>query len=219
MTLMARAAHIPSRYVTGFYPIQGNHPANDPDPHHWLMNESEAHAWSELFFQGIGWVPFDATEGAAEMPGAERGEATQQTWYQQGWFVVALDVSIALVLLGGIAFAFVSYRRLSQAKAPSREDVGLEYGRFARILQKASGKRRLPSQTPDEYWSSTRQALGDNAPSAELLNGRFVDALYSPLSISEEILRELRQGTEELKRELAASGQSKSRGSAGGSKR
>jgi transglutaminase-like putative cysteine protease len=55
MTIMARSLGIPARYVEGFTLI----PAETRNA--WRATGKTAHAWSELYFQGIGWLPFDAT--------------------------------------------------------------------------------------------------------------------------------------------------------------
>ena len=55
MVVMARTIGIPARYVQGFQvPI---HPYGKSV---YLTGEN-AHAWAELYFEGIGWIPFDAT--------------------------------------------------------------------------------------------------------------------------------------------------------------
>ncbi len=56
MVVLARAAGIPARYVEGFLLTNLEHVENV-----YTVTGEEAHAWSELYFEGIGWVPFDAT--------------------------------------------------------------------------------------------------------------------------------------------------------------
>ncbi|MDD4797820.1 MAG: transglutaminase domain-containing protein, partial [Eubacteriales bacterium] len=64
MAVMARCAGIPSRYVEGF--LVPNHSDSAPC----LISGEQAHAWAELYFTGIGWVPMDATpsQGLADTP-------------------------------------------------------------------------------------------------------------------------------------------------------
>lgn len=54
MTVMCRMAGLPSRYVEGFLA----QPAADGIAY---VTGKEAHAWTEVYFQGFGWVPFDPT--------------------------------------------------------------------------------------------------------------------------------------------------------------
>lgn len=59
MAVMARIAGLPSRYVEGYRVVPG--PRNECT----VTNES-AHAWAEVYFEGIGWIPFDATPSGRE---------------------------------------------------------------------------------------------------------------------------------------------------------
>ena len=213
MTLMARSAGIPARYVTGFYPIKGT---RTPDGSAWSITEAEAHAWSELFFKDVGWVAFDATEGAQEVPGEGLGDPTiGKPWYKQTWFANVLDGSMGVILVAGLLFVFANYRKYKKSKVPSREDVGREYARFVSMVQKLSKRRRLPSQTPEEYLLANHQVLGPCYGEAEELTRKFVGALYSPAKVDEDILKELRSDTDKLRKDL----RSKSHESMAGSKK
>ena len=57
MAVMARLLHIPSRVAVGF--AAGT---SDGKGHH-LVGLHDAHAWPELYFPGVGWVPFEPTPG------------------------------------------------------------------------------------------------------------------------------------------------------------
>ncbi|GAA0567130.1 hypothetical protein GCM10010172_58820 [Paractinoplanes ferrugineus] len=63
---MARAAGIPARVAFGF--TRGT-----PDNGSWSITNRNAHAWTEVYFQGFGWIPFDATP-AANVLGAARSD-------------------------------------------------------------------------------------------------------------------------------------------------
>lgn len=54
MTVMCRMAGLPARYVEGFMAT----PAEDGLAY---VTGKEAHAWTEVYFEGFGWVPFDPT--------------------------------------------------------------------------------------------------------------------------------------------------------------
>ncbi len=67
MALMLRMVGIPARVASGFAP--GINDANGD----YKITDIDAHAWVEVYFGGIGWVPFDPTPGvapAARPPGA-----------------------------------------------------------------------------------------------------------------------------------------------------
>ena len=52
--MLARAAGLPSRMAVGYLPG-----VRDPLSGAYLVRESDAHAWAEIYFAGHGWVPFD----------------------------------------------------------------------------------------------------------------------------------------------------------------
>ncbi len=56
MTLMLRMDDIPARVAAGF--LAGS---RNPSTGLYEVSAREAHAWVEVFFAGIGWVPFDPT--------------------------------------------------------------------------------------------------------------------------------------------------------------
>ncbi len=55
MAVMLRDADIPSRVVLGYM-----HPVPDTSGN-FTVTTTDAHAWVEAYFQGVGWVPFDPT--------------------------------------------------------------------------------------------------------------------------------------------------------------
>jgi len=60
MALMARQADIPSRVQVGFTPGESM-----PDGS-WEVTAHDAHAWPELWFEGVGWVRFEPTPGGGD---------------------------------------------------------------------------------------------------------------------------------------------------------
>ena len=63
---MARSLGIPARVAVGFTP--GDQDRDDPTLFH--IRGRHAHAWPEIWFPEVGWVPFEPTPGRG-MPGAE----------------------------------------------------------------------------------------------------------------------------------------------------
>jgi transglutaminase-like putative cysteine protease len=60
MALMLRMLGIPSRVATGFAPG-----GREPEHNNFLVDDTDAHDWVEVFFPSIGWVTFDPTPAAA----------------------------------------------------------------------------------------------------------------------------------------------------------
>ena len=127
MALMLRMAGIPARVATGFSPGSFNRDSGE-----YRVRDLDAHSWVEVWFTGIGWVPFDPTPAASpaesqstaaaasaagtgagdirrgrEGVAAERGQAGATTTSEDGggWLLPAL---ITLVLALPAAAAFVA---------------------------------------------------------------------------------------------------------------
>ena len=87
-TFLMRAAGIPARVVTGYqggiYNSLGNF---------WLLRNSDAHAWSEVWLDGRGWVRVDPTAAVAPER-IESGSLSrlreQSAWYSRGGIWSAL---------------------------------------------------------------------------------------------------------------------------------
>ena len=60
MALMLRMAGIPTRVATGFSPGSFNRDSGE-----YRVRDLDAHSWVEVWFTGIGWVPFDPTPAAS----------------------------------------------------------------------------------------------------------------------------------------------------------
>lgn len=57
--LLLRVAGVPTRVVVGF--ATGEQIAHDT----WAVRDEDAHAWIEVYFPGVGWVPFNPTPASA----------------------------------------------------------------------------------------------------------------------------------------------------------
>jgi transglutaminase-like putative cysteine protease len=60
MTVMARVNGIPARYVDGF---STQVPSGNKYPIEVMLTGRQGHAWCEVYIDGIGWIPIDATPG------------------------------------------------------------------------------------------------------------------------------------------------------------
>lgn len=56
LTLMARSAGLQSRVATGYLPGEYNSYSGASK-----ITPGDAHAWTEIYFRGAGWIPFDAS--------------------------------------------------------------------------------------------------------------------------------------------------------------
>jgi transglutaminase-like putative cysteine protease len=89
---LARAAGIPARVVTGY---QGG--TLNPYGDYWILRQSDAHAWTEVWIEGRGWVRIDPTaaiaperveRGLADVASADESLASpwqRKTLWFSGW--------------------------------------------------------------------------------------------------------------------------------------
>lgn len=61
-TLMARSLDMPARIVVGFLPGESTDDVDDDNQRIFKVTSSQLHAWPEVYFEGIGWVPFEPTQ-------------------------------------------------------------------------------------------------------------------------------------------------------------
>ena len=60
--VLARLGGLPTRFATGFAVGRW-----DPVEAVWIVTESEAHSWPEVYFPEVGWIPFEPTAGRATL--------------------------------------------------------------------------------------------------------------------------------------------------------
>lgn len=67
LTVLARCIGLPARYIEGYAAV----PDSDGVAR---ITQKNAHAWTEIYFPGFGWLPFDPTPGSGSQP--DRGGGT-----------------------------------------------------------------------------------------------------------------------------------------------
>lgn len=82
--LMLRALGIPSRFTTGFATIN----RSDKNKGWYWFYASQAHAWTQVYFPGYGWLDFDMTIGNEEQQSAPRPDGTPPLPPPQPWLVL-----------------------------------------------------------------------------------------------------------------------------------
>lgn len=71
MAVLAREAGIPSRIGVGFAPGSPTGKTVDvggQELNQYFVDGRAAHAWPELYFEGLGWVPFEPTPSRGQVP-------------------------------------------------------------------------------------------------------------------------------------------------------
>jgi len=201
MVMMARSVGIPARYVIGYYPFQDE---KDQEGRY-VIRQSDAHAWAELYFPKVGWIPFDATEDAASLPGEGLGGTTvHEPWYAATWVHIVLwafGMGVGLFIIGVL---IRSVRVAPSGKRPSKRRAAQagQYERFAQAMAGATGVRRHASATPDEYVALVGPKLGSSEPEARRITDRFVAAFFGSSDSSDAELEALKAEVKGFKRGL-----------------
>ncbi|HZT43377.1 MAG TPA: transglutaminase domain-containing protein [Chthonomonadaceae bacterium] len=156
LTVLCRYAGIPARIASGFLTGEATS-ANT-----YLVREKDKHAWTEVFFPRIGWVPFDATEGAEDISDHSfhkklQGSNLWAALWSHGW----LPPAAGLLLLGLLGY-LIKTELLNRIRPRRRIRTGLldrpatnvaiieaYLGACASLARR--GMARPGQTTPDEF--------------------------------------------------------------------
>ena len=140
MALMLRMLGVPARVAAGFAPGSYNRDSGE-----YRVRDLDAHSWVEVYFTGIGWVPFDPTPTASpaenqSAPAASsaagaisnpRGGVAADVLSPGGadvaapkdgtpaW-VLAIGTLLALTVLGGLVWYVVRLYRVQHGLTPDQ---------------------------------------------------------------------------------------------------
>jgi transglutaminase-like putative cysteine protease len=199
MAIMARSLGIPSRVVVGF--TQG---AQDEDGV-WRVTVRDAHAWPELWFEGVGWARFEPTPRsgatvftpeyarAAEGDIPQGGDDTRGLLDGEGFDPVDIDrtpglslplgpIALLALLLTGLLLALPMARRLVRRR---RRLHARRYGAVVDGAWAEVGDLAVDYGQPWSEFSTPRQA-------AERLSRGMAEP-------SAAALRRLRQEVEQVR--------------------
>lgn len=181
MTLMARSVGLHARYVTGWAPDP-----NDRDGNAMVVRPRDYHAWAEIYFENVGWVIFDPTEGA---PVINALDGARTAWWERDWLPTLLNTLAGLALVGAIAVLvlprfggrLISRVRLAKwsSERSLREDAARSHAQFVRLLEKHTRSPRRFSQTTREYVEAVSDRLGEHSGSAIQIAERLDEAYFA----------------------------------------
>lgn len=156
MAVAARVAGIPSRLAVGY--AGGTY---REDCRCFWVTEAHAHSWAELYFPGVGWVPFEATPAfpvparvavedtpAASLIPSEPLVPVPQPRTPARRVALWVGTGLGLALLAGAAFA--GWREVRFRRSGPREQAQALYGRLVR-WGRWLGVAWAPHQTPLEF--------------------------------------------------------------------
>ena len=180
LVVMLRSLGIPARLVVGYVPGE-----YDPSAGEWLSRASDAHAWAEVYFPGVGWRGFDPTAGVPtavdEQPAGE------------------LDTGALVPIRAGIAGAVL----LSITAVGLARRGRLDRGRLARFARRLPWPRSGAAAPTDALVDLHHRLdrcgarLGVSWPPTMTLRDRarsMADAGVDPASVA-EVVRSLERAT------------------------
>ena len=194
LAVLCRAVGIPSRIASGFAP--GTYEAESQE---YVVAEKDKHLWTEVYFPNVGWVTFDATEGAEDI--SDRG-AQQKNKKSQSLLGMLLSRGIlpplALILMLAM-LAYVFKVEVWDRHRPRRlrlEHLGLPaanldvidvYDSACKSLARL-GRPRLACVTPAEYLTELTRVLHGHPEAVralEALTDLVIRARYGAAALAE----------------------------------
>ena len=152
MTLMCRLAGLPARYVEGFAAYEST---NDY-PDSFVVKDSDAHAFVEVYIAGSGWVTFDPTVSGYErhtededINGGLNTELITAFFSYFSRMVLFLGAVFVLVFIVLIQRIVEVIFRIRIKFANNTNKVLMIYRRIIKLLE-LSSKERLKGYTPNE---------------------------------------------------------------------
>jgi len=167
MTLMAREAGLPARYVEG-YALQ----ERDGETGEFLVRVKHGHAWTEVYINDLGWVLFEPT-----IPAVPK-ETTDSNLYP---VILAALITTGIIIAAVILFMIFVLPRLQErrfvkrALRSSREiQVKMFYGKVYSMFMK---RLRLSSRTLSSH-DLNRLSLSEHGISLHMLTENFDRIVY-----------------------------------------
>lgn len=232
--VMARSLGIPTRWVkgysTGFDPTileleRLGGPTEAPDPAGagtYTVRNADAHSWAEVYFEGVGWIPFEPTsgftvplplpEGEEVIPAMEAAvdvtsTETNLTDTEKNWLVPAgaLGVVVVIILLVTIAYR---NRRVGQLWSRIRYRGNTPNQRVVREMEKLlsflqrKGFRRESHETLRETFVSWSGKFSSLRPDFEGVLANFEQARYGYDNGNDQILNEFTDAADRIRKAL-----------------
>jgi len=202
MTVLLRASGVPSRMIAGYGPGE---PTEQYGPRDMMGHGSGAwqdlqqtfivrnsHSWTEAFFPGYGWIPFEPTPSRPVIARGEFGFPPQDgegtggstvkpdgTETGSPWNVRLLGIPLGLALFGAIMW--LGWRRLLGQVSEPR----VAYARIG-YLAALSGVGPRENLTPKEYGRRLAAAVPEMSAALDRVVYTYVRVSYSQHNLNSE---------------------------------
>lgn len=209
MAVLARAAGLPARLVTGY--ASGVYDARSAE---YVVRQSDAHSWVEIYFPGIGWVEFEPTAGqrpferpleaSAFGPPAELPLPTLLETLKQSFNLLSPTARLAVSIPTGLVLllaAFLALEDLALKLLPPALALRWMFRNIYRFGARLG--QPTPATTATEFCAALLPYATDKA-SLLALTGLYLQALFSPRPVSARSARACIQPWRALRWRLAA---------------
>lgn len=185
LTVMCRAVGLRARLVGGFLA-----PPEEAEDGSIIVRDRHAHLWTEVYFDGYGWIPFDATEGAREVPGGEVGSLLDNgDGDTSAGLAFAATIGGTIFGISFLALLFGTFwprlKAMWSRKGVERR-VAPYYNDYLRALHRVVARPKQLSETTLEYasaYADKNEPHGGEARDVAVMLDR---ALFSAASLSNE---------------------------------
>lgn len=155
--LILRRLGVPARYVTGYCASPDTFQRQEDGTYQAVVKGMQAHAWAEIYLDGWGWVPLEATPGAAAMTEDNRLEmlhyvgemmdAGNQTVGQEDWMRTQMPDASRVMEKIGISGEDGQEEKEEMSSAPERQpDEAEKYN-----IGETDGGRRMPDGAGQDF--------------------------------------------------------------------
>lgn len=180
MTVMLRSLGVPARLAVGYTPGRYDRWRGSYE-----VKGSNAHAWVEVYFPGLGWQGFDPTAGVP-LSGEERESTLDALWqsWRDNWVIILVGVVAAIGAL--VAGRLLARRGGQRGRRPRRAGVALTPAVLLERLEEAGarlGRPRYPDETVAEYGHALDAEL-DLSGSGSLVGALLTRAAFSSRGLS-----------------------------------
>ena len=202
MTVLLRACGVPSRMVAGYGPgeLTEHYGPGDMMGHGSGAGQDwqdtfvvrNSHSWSEVFFPGYGWIPFEPTPVRPPITRGEVGFPPQDAdgsddpiinpggvETDSPWNIRLLGIPLGLALVGAIMW--LGWRRLLGQVSEPR----VAYARIG-YLAALSGMGPRENLTPGEYGRRLAAAVPEMSAALDKIIYTYVRVSYSKHNLNSE---------------------------------
>lgn len=197
MAVGAKYLGLHSRYVVGYFD-----PGLEKTPDGFsVIRNQHGHAWAEIYFDGYGYVVFDATEGSRANPGGERSQVPRQNFSPLSRL---MPDDVGNVVLGTLAFVgivlFLYFRKpwLMLQRPTVTTRLVSAHQKFISAIESVSQHPKRFSMTTREYIASSREHLGDHETTAHDLASDFDRAFFGRVPPDETTIQRLEDQVKSL---------------------